>query len=171
MISIDYIEKNITAIIVIYDVTNEIFECIKNLQNIRKIIVDNGNCDKKIIQQIRKLKNIKYIRSKKNLGFGRANNFGLKYVNTKYTLLINADIKTSINDLVNLVKTLESYPNTAIAVPLLVDEKNKNIDHIHTTKEKFTVELPREESHGDISTNICLVLSKIVGLKPKEYLL
>ena len=34
MISIDYIEKNITAIIVIYDVTNEIFECIKNLQNI-----------------------------------------------------------------------------------------------------------------------------------------
>ena len=135
MISIDYIEKNITAIIVIYDVTNEIFECIKNLQNIRKIIVDNGNCDKKIIQQIRKLKNIKYIRSKKNLGFGRANNFGLKYVNTKYTLLINADIKTSINDLVNLVKTLESYPNTAIAVPLLVDEKNKNIDHIEVLPE------------------------------------
>ena len=62
MISIDYIEKNITAIIVIYDVTNEIFECIKNLQNIRKIIVDNGNCDKKIVEQIRKLKNVKYIK-------------------------------------------------------------------------------------------------------------
>ncbi len=135
MISVNYIEKNITAIIVIYDVTNEIFECIKNLQNIRIIIIDNGKCDNKIVDQIRKLKNIKYIKSKKNLGFGRANNFGFKYVNTKYTLLINADIKTSINDLVNLVKTLESYPNTAIAVPLLVNEENRNIDHIEVLPE------------------------------------
>ena len=135
MINIDYIEKNITAIIVIYDVTIEIFECIKNLQNIRIIIVDNGNCDKKIVEQIRKLKNVKYIKSKKNLGFGRANNFGFRYVDTKYTLLINADIKTSINDLINLVKTLELYPNTAIAVPLLVNEKNKNIDYIEVLPE------------------------------------
>ena len=135
MINVDYIEKNISAIIVIYDVTNEIFECIKNLQNIRIIIVDNGNCDKKIVEQIRKLKNIKYIKSKKNLGFGRANNFGFRYVDTKYTLLINADIKTSINDLINLVKTLELYPNTAIAVPLLVNEKNKNIDYIEVLPE------------------------------------
>ena len=37
MISIDYIEKNITAIIVIYDVTNEIFECIKNLKILEKL--------------------------------------------------------------------------------------------------------------------------------------
>ena len=135
MISINYIEKNITAIIVIYDVTNKIFECIKNLQNIRIIIIDNGNCDKKIVEQIRKLKNVKYIKSKKNLGFGRANNFGFRYVDTKYTLLINADIKTSINDLINLVKTLELYPNTAIAVPLLVNEKNKNIDYIEVLPE------------------------------------
>ena len=135
MISVDYIEKNITAIIVIYDVTDEIFECIKNLQNIRIIIIDNGNCEKKILEQIKKFKNIKYIKSKKNLGFGRANNFGLKYVDTKYTLLINADIKTTINNLVNLVKTLESYPNTAIAVPLLVNKENKNIDHIEVLPE------------------------------------
>ena len=47
-------------------------------------------------------------------------------------------------------------------------DNNKSLDDIHTLKEKFTVELPREESHGDISTNICLVLSKIVGFKPKE---
>ena len=66
--------------------TNEIFECIKNLQNIRIIIVDNGNCDKKVVEQIRKLKNIKYIKSKKNLGFGRANNFAFRYVDTKYTI-------------------------------------------------------------------------------------
>lgn len=164
MISINYIEKNVTAIIVIYDVTNEIFECIKSLQNINIIIIDNGKCDKKIIEKIIKLKNIKYIKSKKNLGFGRANNFGLKYVNTKYTLLINADIKTSINDLVNLVKTLESYPNTAIAVPLLVNEENKNIDHIEVLPEiadKFhniksnENKLDKNLLFGDTCINFC----------------
>ena len=135
MVSVSYIEKNLTAIIVIYDVTNEIFGCIRNLQNISIIIIDNGNCDKLIIKRIKKLENVKYIKSKKNLGFGRANNFAFKYVNTKYSLLINADIKTSINDLVNLVKTLELYPNTAIAVPLLVDKQNRNIDHIEVLPE------------------------------------
>ena len=135
MVSVSYIEKNLTTIIVIYDVTNEIFGCIRNLQNISIIIIDNGNCDKLIIKRIKKLENVKYIKSKKNLGFGRANNFAFKYVNTKYSLLINADIKTSINDLVNLVKTLELYPNTAIAVPLLVDKQNRNIDHIEVLPE------------------------------------
>ena len=47
-------------------------------------------------------------------------------------------------------------------------DNNKSLDDIYILKEKFTVELPLEESHGDISTNICLVLSKIVGFKPKE---
>ena len=50
----------------------------------------------------------------------------------------------------------------------VIKDNNKSLDDIHIFKEKFTVELPREESHGDISTNICLVLSKIVGFKPKE---
>ena len=33
---------------------------------------------------------------------------------------------------------------------------------------KFTVELPRDRNFGDMSTNICLVLSKYVGKKPNE---
>ncbi len=164
MITVNYIEKNVTAIIVIYDVTNEIFECIKNLQNIYIIIIDNGNSQKKVIEEIKKLKNIKYIKSKKNLGFGRANNFAFKYVKTKYTLLINADVKTTINDLVNLVKTIELYNNTAITVPILVNKHNRNIDHIEVLPEiaaKFHKidtnknKLEKNLLHGDTCINFC----------------
>ena len=50
----------------------------------------------------------------------------------------------------------------------VIEENNSNLNNIHDLKEKFTVELPREENHGDISTNISLVLSKLIGYKPKE---
>ena len=50
----------------------------------------------------------------------------------------------------------------------VIEENNYNLDDIHNLKEKFTVEIPREQNHGDISTNISLVLSKLSGYKPKE---
>jgi len=41
--------------------------------------------------------------------------------------------------------------------------KHDNINHL---SEKFTVELPRDINHGDMSTNICMVLSRFVNLRP-----
>src|SRR6056300_1055581 len=130
------ISKDITGIIVLYDTTIEILDCLERLKNIKFIIVDNGKCDKKIINKILEFKNIiKYLKPKKNLGFGRANNFAFKYVNTKYTLLINADIKTTEDDIEKLVDTLIKYPNTGISVPLLVDNVNKNSDYLECLPE------------------------------------
>ena len=42
------------------------------------------------------------------------------------------------------------------------------IENITELKNKFTVELPRDDSHGDISTNISLVLAKHSKLNPRE---
>ena len=42
------------------------------------------------------------------------------------------------------------------------------IENINVSNEKFTVELPRDENHGDISTNLCLVFSKNAKMKPIE---
>lgn len=130
------ISKDITGIIVLYDTTIEIIDCLERLKNIKFIIVDNGKCNKKIINKILEFKNIiKYLKPKKNLGFGRANNFAFKYVNTKYTLLINADIKTTVADIEKLVDTLIKYPNTGISVPLLVDSENTNLDYLECLPE------------------------------------
>jgi len=130
------VSKDITGIIILYDTTIEIIDCLKRLEDIKFIIVDNGKCDKVIINKVLKFKNIiKYFKPKKNLGFGRANNFAFKHVNTKYTLLINADVKTSVKDIEELVSTFVKYPNTGISVPILVDEYNANIDFLECLPE------------------------------------
>jgi len=188
MSNIEYLKNNITAIIVIYDVTFQILKCLNNLKVISIIIVDNGRCDRKIIDQILKFKNVRYIKSKKNLGFGRANNFAFKLVKTKYTLLINADVSTTTLDLINLVKTLDLYPNSAIAVPLLVDKNKKNTDHIEVLPEigeKFgkinsnKTGLKKNLLSGDTCINFCWAaimlinncVVKKVGLFNKKYFL
>ena len=64
------VSKDITGIIILYDTTIEIIDCLKRLEDIKFIIVDNGKCDKVIINKVLKFKNIiKYFKPKKNLGF------------------------------------------------------------------------------------------------------
>ena len=41
------ISKDITGIIVLYDTTIEVIDCLQKLKDIKFIIVDNGKCDKK----------------------------------------------------------------------------------------------------------------------------
>ena len=155
------VSKDITGIVVLYDTTIEIVNCLRRLKDIKFIIVNNGKCSKKIINEILEFKNIlKYFKPKKNLGFGRANNFAFKYVNTKYTLLINADVKTSIKDIEELVNTLVKYPNTGISVPILVDENNNNIDFLECLPEvasKFGKQsnINKKIMSGDTCINFC----------------
>ena len=165
------ISKDITGIIVLYDTTIEIIDCLERLKNIKFIIVDNGKCNKKIINKILEFKNIiKYLKPKKNLGFGRANNFASKYVNTKYTLLINADIKTTINDVEKLVETLIKYPNTGISVPLLVDSKNNNLDYLEclpeiTSSYNYSKNDKKKLISGDTSISFCWAAIMLVNNK------
>jgi GT2 family glycosyltransferase len=155
------ITKDITGIIVLYDTTIEVIDCLQRLKDIKFIIVDNGKCDKEIIDKVLKFKNIiKYFKPKKNLGFGRANNFAFKYVNTKYTLLINADIKTSVKDIEKLVDTFDKYPNTGISVPMLVNKDMINIDYLECLPEiksnyTYLVNDKKKLISGDTSISFC----------------
>ena len=129
-------KKKITAIIVLYDVTEIIFDCLKNLNNINIIIADNGKNNSEIIKRIKEKKNvIKYFRFKKNIGFGRACNFCFRYVETDYTLLIEPDVIIEENDLINLASSIDRYPGTGITVPTLVDDKKKIIDKLENLPE------------------------------------
>ena len=51
---------------------------------------------------------------------------------------------------------------------IFLDVTKLKIENINVSNEKFTVELPRDENHGDISTNLCLVFSKNAEMKPIE---
>ena len=113
------LNKDLTIIIVLYNSSNIIFECLKRLNKFKIIIVDNGN-NELILKELKNFKNIENIISKnKNLGFGNAINFGFEYVKTDYFLVLNPDVildETSINELLSIAK---KDINCAIAAPYI----------------------------------------------------
>ncbi len=85
--------KELTVLIVTYNTDKNILvNCLKSIdKRVKVLIVENSN-KFKYSKDIKKFKNISYVCSGKNLGYGKGNNFGLKKINTKYALILNPDI-------------------------------------------------------------------------------
>ena len=65
-----------------------------------------------------------------NLGYGKANNIGLKRVETKYALIMNPDASLEPSSLKNFFKTADTIQDFAIISPYIQekkDEKTKTI--------------------------------------------
>ena len=151
--------KNVTAVIILYNVSEIIFKCLDNLKNIKIIIADNGDNDPLIIKRIKEYKNIiKYYNFKKNLGFGRACNYCFNRSKTKYTLLIEPDVIISEIDIIKLINGFDRYPNAGILVPTLIDEKKNLIDYLDNLPELKQLEKTKDidhRFHGDTSIFFC----------------
>ena len=151
--------NDVTAVIVLYNVSEIIFKCLDNLKNIKIIIADNGDNDPSIVKKIKDHKNIiKYYNLKKNIGFGRACNFCFNRAKTKYTLLIEPDVIISEIDIIRLVNGFNRYPDAGILVPTLIDEKKNVIDHLDSLPELKQAEKNKDidhRIHGDSSIFFC----------------
>jgi len=152
-------KKKITAIIVLYNVTEIIFRCLENLKGLNIIIADNGDNDSKIISRIKENKNItKYFKFKKNIGFGRACNFCFKYVKTEFTLLIEPDVLIKNEDIISLANGFLKYPDAGVLVPTLINKENKIIDNLQNLPEQYNLQSPNlidHYFHGDTCINFC----------------
>ena len=92
--------KDITFIIVTFHSDNVIFECLKSLpKDSKKIIIENSqNSNLKNILE-KKYNNLTCILSNENLGYGRANNIGIKLCETDYVFILNPDVRFEYSDL------------------------------------------------------------------------
>jgi GT2 family glycosyltransferase len=125
--------KDITIVITTYKSEEKIENCLNSINSeIKVIIVENSN-NVKFKTKIEKLfPNVECVLTKENLGYGRANNIGLKMVQSKYSLILNPDTildKEAINNFFNFIKINENF---AILGPtqnenLLGVEDSKNI--------------------------------------------
>jgi hypothetical protein len=94
----------LSIIIVNYNTSTLLKECISSIRKSTKpipfeiIVVDNASTDKsdKYLSSLSSEKQIKVIKNKKNLGFSKANNQGIKIAEGEFILLLNSD--TLIND-------------------------------------------------------------------------
>jgi len=112
--------KDLSIIIVNYNTKDFLKNClnsiIKNTQGINYeiIVVDNASSDGSLEMLKRNFSEVKLIVNKENLGFAKANNYGIKIAEGKYILLLNSDTLILDNCLYNILKFANSIHNGSV---------------------------------------------------------
>lgn len=79
------------------------------------IVVDNASDDGSIEMIKEKFPNVILIENKSNLGFGKANNQGLKIANGNFFLLINPDTLVAEDTFIKMIDFFNSHPKAGMA--------------------------------------------------------
>ena len=110
---------DVSVIIVNYNVKDLLVNCVTSILsssgdlNIELIVVDNNSFDGSVEQLKYKFPDnnaVKIIESRVNLGFGKANNLGVKSARGKYLLLLNPDTVVQEDTIEKTIKFYEENP-------------------------------------------------------------
>ena len=180
------VNNKVTIVIVIYNSSDVIFDCLKFLDNFNIIIVDNGK-NSKILDQLQLRKNVTVISPGKNIGMGRGANFAFQSIKTDFFLLLSPDTKIDEDSILKLIITASKYDNCAISAPLNYSDENsygilpekrdlyeKNKDKIHFNKDKLNIK-PEDEICVDITKGCALLIkskyfAEVGGFSEKYFL-
>ena len=120
--------KDLTIIITTYKSEEKVEDCLNSIDPSIKVMVIENSCNKKFKNDIEsKFTNVECILTNDNLGYGRANNIGLKKVKTKYSLILNPDTILRKETLNNFFIFLKKKINFAILGPSQ-NEKSLELD-------------------------------------------
>ena len=163
------VNNQITIVIVIYNSSNIILDCLKSLNNFKIIIVDNGK-NSKILDQLKIRNNITIITPGKNIGMGRGANFAFQSIRTDFFLLLSPDTKIEENSILKLYSTALNNDNCAISAPLNFSDPNsfgilpekrdlyeKNKNKINFNKDNLNIR-PEGEVCVDITKGCALLI-------------
>ena len=116
--------KDITIVITSFKSEKKIRQCLRSIHSDCDVInVENSDDQiyKKDIEN--EFKNVRCILTGKNLGYGKANNIGLKEVKTKYALILNPDTELFPKTLEKFLEVALKHPDFAIIAPSVADDK------------------------------------------------
>ena len=118
--------KDITIVITSFKSEKKIKKCLNSIDKECKVInIENSN-NLNYREDIEKeFNNVKCILSGENIGYGRANNIGLKEVKTKYALILNPDTELFTNTLKNFLIAAKENPDAAIIGPNIREDKKE----------------------------------------------
>ena len=119
--------QNITFVITTFKSEQNIYNCLNSLpKKVNKIIVENSKNSELKHDLEKKYENLQCYLMSENMGYGRANNFGIHKSETDYVFILNPDAILLKNTLSNLCEILNNE-NFAIAAPLDSKDSNKFI--------------------------------------------
>jgi hypothetical protein len=82
--------------------------------NYKIVVVDNGSTDGSVTMIKKEFPYVKLIQNKENLGYAKANNQGIKSVESDYYLLLNNDTEVTKGWLTDMIEFSESDPKIGI---------------------------------------------------------
>ena len=110
--------KDITIIITTFKSEDKIDACLNAIDRDIKVIVVENSKNQKFKGYIEtKYPNVECELANKNLGYGKANNIGLKKVKTKYSLILNPDTVLKKEAIINFFIFIKKNINFAILGP------------------------------------------------------
>jgi GT2 family glycosyltransferase len=126
----------VSILIVNWNGKNLLEDCLKSIQHqnypqnqIEIILIDNGSTDGSYEFIREKFPHVKIIRLKKNYGFPKASNFGIKAAKCKYIGLVNNDVILNRNWIAKLVEIMEKDRKILIeSIDQIEAEKRKTLE-------------------------------------------
>jgi GT2 family glycosyltransferase len=123
----------VSIIIPIFNGIEDTLNCLKSLKSLiypkellEIIVVNNASTDKSVIEIEKKFPEIKIINLKKNLGFAKAINEGIKKAKSNYYFIINNDIIFDKKFLSILMRYLNNHKNVGIVGGKIYSHKSKH---------------------------------------------
>lgn len=129
----------VSIITVNYNQTSLTCALLKSLRkvsypDVEVIVVDNGSVDDPTKVITEDYREVKFMRSEKNLGFAGGNNLGIGTATGKYLLFLNNDTEVDSGFLEPLVHLFETHPEAGAASPkILYYESNEVIQYAGST--------------------------------------
>ena len=134
--------KDITIGIVTFKSEKVIFDCLKSINKIKKIIIFDNSNDKSLKAKVKKeYPKIKYILSNKNLGFGGGNNKILNLVKTKLFFLLSPDTILNRKCEYELLKKVNNIKNFSVLAPFAKEKNYGFFNHEKKNSKKFFFEV------------------------------
>lgn len=89
------------------------------------IVVDNSQNGQETYRIAKTLPHATVVCAERNLGFGTANNLGVRKATTPFLALVNPDCPAKIEDIAALTKVLRDFPEASAAAPQLIDRHGR----------------------------------------------
>jgi GT2 family glycosyltransferase len=126
---------NTTIIIVTFKSEKVIYKCLSSISNNYPVIIIENSNNKNFKKKIEnKFINVKCILAGENLGFGKANNIGLRLAKTKYVFILNPDTVLHKDTLEVLTSNAERIKNFALLAPIITNSHELNYGFFNKKK-------------------------------------
>ena len=126
--------KDISIIIVSWNVKDKLRECVRAIQpgglDIEVFVVDNASHDGSADIARQEFPNVRVIANDANLGFAKANNQAIRESKGRYVLLLNPDMRPFPDTFTNLVAWMDSHAIAGIVGIRLENQNGEIVPHV-----------------------------------------